>query len=389
MKKFYLGLALCLAPLSTVSAQIGVLSTTVPESEILAGTSNAFADGEGVVVDASGIIYMIDDNGENVLRIDRSQASGSQVTILTDDATIEAAIDTANGTDAAGFDARQIDIADDGDIIVVGFGGDGDSLISINPGTGTPTVVHTSQDGTPSAINGSAGLVVVGNVAYVSTDDQFGNADAVIEIDTNDVGAPVATATEVISEADLTTLLNYPLDGGESEHAIDDMATDGTFIYGITSEAAVSGDNIIRYNPGTDTLEILVLATDIVDDLDLADDSTDNDSVTDIGLNSIEIQPNGDIWVGNPFGDGPFDQSLIRLSNINAGTMSADAEGVLVSNMEAIPEVGTGNADMGRDSLAWDASNGAIIFYNPNNNVESLIQIVPFGASVQTWNTYE
>jgi FG-GAP repeat len=187
----------------------------------------------------------------------------------------------------------------------------------------------------------------------VGTSDYNGPQDAIVELDTNDLGAPQASVTTLVNQATLESL------PGQTAGQVDPvaLANDGVDIFTIMSSWPPSSSNdIIRVTPAG-AASIYVDAGDIVADL-----STQG-YTTGIGANGITVDGEGHVWFLNPFGEPEsslyFDGSLIQITDIISP--NGDAEGYHVIRLEA--DLGLSVVPpLSADSLVFDAFNGRVLF---------------------------
>jgi hypothetical protein len=376
-----LTLALALAGFGWSQAA-GPYSLIVIKAELDAVAPDGdFGVGELAVNPTTGIIYAVDDTGptgatNSILRID--PGTPNTVTLLADITSIIAAIDAADGTTGATeYEILAMDVADDGDLIAVGFTNADDTVVSITD-AGAISVVHTSVDGGGGSVNGASSLTVIGNTVYVGLDDSFGPADDLVTLDSNDASAPSAAVTTLVTQATLEALPNQT----PGEVALNALNNDGTDIIGVLSEAATSNDDIVRITPaGVVTIE--VGSADVIADLQALDPT-----VTDVGFGAIAVDGDGDLWLPNPFGDGSYDAGVLQIANITPPT--GDTTGVTGASLEFQLGLPAGSGPfLANDSFTYDALNDRILFgEGDTNGIVAVNASPPLVTSVTAWHMY-
>ncbi len=364
MKKVISTLVIAALPLA-VSAQ--TISLPILETELTAGDYDA----SGLAVSSTGVIYAVDTDGDDrLLRI--TPGTPNTVEVITTVTEVYAAIDAVNGTNAVtGSNIRFVDIADDGDIIIVGFasGATGDYVASVSDTVpGTVSVVYAPVDGDSSVLDGSSALTVIGNTAYVSTDSNNGDSNELWAVDTN---SGLIAPTELVSESDLTTATGLPA----ADVGLNALTNDGTDILATVSATASASDDILRITTAG-VISTEVTGANIVAGLNALDNT-----VTDTGYAAIAYQPSGEIWLTNPFGDGSFDGGFIILSNISGGNATVD--GIDAETIDTA--IGSTGPFIGNDGIDWDVTNGRLVFSSGDVGSEGIGVVVPAGSNVTDW----
>ena len=323
----------------------------VTEPEITAVTGRADYDVGELAVGPTGVIYTVDTDevgNERILRI--VPGAPNFVEILTTENDIVAAVEAVNGTSVAtDFTTAAIDVAADGDIIVAGDNtGEAATLVSVTDSVpGVIAVVHTSVNGQPSSLEGISSMTVLGNTAHIARNDEDFGADDVVSVDTEASGPQAAVATLVP-----TTALQAVAGSAVDDVALLALTNDGTHLYGVMSDDTSSTDDIVRITAGG-VVTVHIADADITADL-----SAQQPGTTDMGYNSVAIDSSGGIWLLNPFGDGPFDGSVVQV--LNAVPPSGEAHGYPESLLEI--DLGISGPFLAGDSLDHDPANGRLLF---------------------------
>lgn len=388
-KTILIGLALAATTAANAAPPTFSRFASIDEATILPATVGPKTDADfgGLAVDASGNVYVTETDGtgggtEAILKI----TPGGVVSQLVTAATISTALDTANGTlTNSDFNVRQLAMAADGDLIVLGFvtSANLDALVSVNTATGTPTVVYTPVNSGDSAIDGSGALTVIGNTAYVATDATNGPAAAVYSINTNDGAAPAAVVTTVVTQSALTTFFGASAPVA-NDAALNALANNGTLIYGIASNTSAAPDDVISINPVGGALATVATKGSLLPALSAAAGS----AITDTGYGAIAVDNAGRIWLANSFGQGVTDDTIIR---INPDT-SVD----VVLESALLTQLSTGSITMtniffANDSLYYDATGNRVFYAEGSENPTGAetIAVTAANSAVTEWTTYE
>ncbi|MBX3728405.1 MAG: hypothetical protein KF858_04400 [Candidatus Sumerlaeia bacterium] len=368
MRKTILTLAgtLALGAASTLHAQAVNFTPVATAAQITAVTGQSQFFPYGLDVDSSGRIYVIDGGpaggsaDDAILRI--TPGSPPTIEIVATGAQMFAALDAANGTSTAtDFNARQLAIAADGDIIILGFTatfGNGDALLSINPTSlpGTVSVVYTPTDANNSAIDGAGALTVVGNTAYVGTDRSNGSICNLWAIDTNSGSAPAAPVTALVTETDLINFYaGLSQTVAAADVALNDVTTDGTDIIAIVSATTPATDDVLRITTAG-AISRIFSGPQLVSALAVLDANT-----TDTGYNALAVDGEGVVWLSNRFGIAAsvYDDSIVVVSGTGA---SIDVSRSITKTALQTQLGTTALPFVNNDAMAYDAVNNRVVF---------------------------
>lgn len=354
---------LILAP-ALSQAQVSLI---VQETELSAGDYDA----SGLAVGPTGNIYAVDtDSDDRLLRI--IPGSPNTVEVITTITEVYAAIDAVNGSHGStGANIRLVDVAADGDIVIVGFtnGATGDYVATVTDApSGAVTVIYTGFDSTDSVLAGSSALTVIGNTAYISTDTNNGSTNALWSVDTN--AGSLTTPTELVSQASLVTATG----AAATDVGLNALANDGTDIWATVSATATAPDSLLRITTAG-AVSVEITGASIVTALQGLDGTA-----TDVGFGAITLDEEGDVWLANSFGDGIYADGFLQLSAISGG--NATVGGVTAADIDA----GTGSTGpfIGNDGIAWDTTNDRLIFSSGDVGGEGIGAYVP-SSSVSDW----
>lgn len=375
MKKHLFALAGVLTLATAAQAQ--TFSLLVPESAIQAITGQSDAQPEDIAVDATGRIFVADEQG-NTERIIRFDSNGTNGVLVADEAAIIAAVELVNGT--ASYTAttiRDMGIAADGDLIVVADSGSPETgiVLSILPNSPfTITVLSCAVDAGASPVEGFGVMAMIGNTAYIALNDGFGAAeDAIYTFDTNASGAPNIAPVNVVSEASLNTAFGVtgaatnPLNLGP-------ITASGTNLYLADSNGSGTSDNIVVINTLTNTASSLRTKAQIQTDLGISDD---------LGYVGLAVV-GGNLYANNTFGAGSALDAMIRIPVAGgAATLIPFA----TINTQLLTEGDTSFARM-----ALDTTNNRIVIANQGDasasgGREGIVSFTNFTA-VSDWAMY-
>jgi len=377
------------------SAQITGFTKLATEAQLLAPQgAKADFDANALTVGPTGVIYLVDadagtPSGQSILRVTPGSPSPT-VELMADNAAIVAAIEAVNGTSTVtSFSPRGVGVAANGNIIVMGFTSatNADTLLSLsNAAPATITVLHTSVDGANSIIDGAEALTIIGNTAYVATNENNGNAttaDSIVAFDVTGSG-PALAGTTIINKAALEAAY-----GVAGESWANHLTNNGTDLFAIISGSATAPDVVGKITTaGVATVH--VDKTSIVAALA----ALDAGATTDLGYGAIAIDPTGTLYLGNSFGNAgsSFDDSIIVISNISGGTGTVTT--IAKSGSGGLTEqlgVTAATPFLANDSFAYDSTNNRIVFSEGSQtpaNAEGVwaINPIPSTSSVSDWS---
>lgn len=370
MKRNVLLTAILLCAPAFVGAQNVTLP--VPEVDIIAATMEADYDANGIAVNSSGTIYAVDtEAGDYILRI--TPGSPNTVEVMATGADLFAAMDAANGSNgASAFNPRQIAVAGDGDLIVLGFasGTTADTILSLtDTAPATISVVYTPIDAATSVLDGSSALICIGNTAYVSTDTNNGTTNSLWSVDTNSGNT---VPTELVSESDLSTFYS----GGitNTDLGLNALTTDGTDILASVSATATAPNDVLRITTGG-SISLEVSGSNILASLQTLDGTA-----TGLGFGAITVDGAGEIWLANSFGDGLYGDGLLELTAISGG--DATVRGITAAEIDS----GTGSTGpfIGNDGMVYDSTNDRILFSSGDSGGEG-IGAADVNSNIRDW----
>lgn len=390
MKKHLILLAgMAMLPLLS-NAQV---SQIVSESEILAVTGGSDFRPSGLTVNSAGQIFVVDRAvaaTNRVLKI--TPGTPNTVEVLVTGPQLVAAIEAVNGTTTmTAFNPRQLGIAADGDIVILGFStgstNAADSIVTVSNNVASPVIniVYTPVDDTPSLIDGSGALTVIGNTAYIANSTQNGIDNNIMTVGTNSGNTnPTVTLLGSAIES-FYAGLSLTVVGNDAQ--VNAMTNDGTDLLCTISGTSTAPDDVLRVTTaGVITRE--VAATGIVSALTALDVTT-----TDIGLGSIALN-GGVLFLSNAFGNGTYDEGILELSAITPPTakvstlsltgaqIQAQIDATSAATISSIPAIAS-------DSMEWDSANGRVVFANDFHQDDGIAVYVPQGSSVANWELHQ
>ncbi|MEQ8821992.1 MAG: hypothetical protein RLY93_17290 [Sumerlaeia bacterium] len=376
---FTLALATGLGATAAMAQTVTEL-TTEAEINVVLGGSDDFRP-SGSAVSAVGEVFFINRGPANEVLMRYTPGSDTLEVIADADAMFAAidAVNTDNG--ATAFNPRQLEIAADGDLIVLGFasGATADAVVSVSNSTSpTITVVYAPVGAaTDSVLDGSNGLTVLGNTAYVTVDQANGSENAVFSIDTN---TALATPNKIVAGTDMATLFPAITDTA-GNLAINDLTTDGTDLLGIVSNTADAPDAIVRITTAG-VISEEVPASEVIADLAAIDAS-----VTDVGYGAITLDGTGRVVLANGFGDGSFDEGFLFV-DISGATSSTT--GLTGDELAALIGLTSPDLPLVRsDTISYDNTNMRLIFGHDATGFEGMYALESVNtADVEGWDLY-
>jgi len=317
-------------------------------------------DSNTLSVGATGVIYVVDPDagaptGQSIIRIVPGVPT---VGLMANQADMVAAIEAVNGTTAVtSFSPRGIGVAQNGNIIVAGFTNvaNAETLLSLTDATpATITVLHTSVNGSTSDLDGMEALTVLGNAAYIGTNENNGNAtlaDAIVAFDVTAAG-PSVPGTIITNKAALEAAF-----GVAGESWANHLTNNGTDLFAIISGSAAAPDVVGRITTAG-VASVHLTKSAVLNALIALDAGT-----TDVGYSSLTVDANGTIYLSNSAGNAAslYDDSIVSVGNISGGT--GIVRGIAKATLATALGITAGSFPLiGIDSLAHDAINSRILF---------------------------
>jgi cyanophycinase len=343
---------------ATPAFAAGLATVFVEQSDVLPVTGkSAFSPAE-LAISSTGVHYVVDSNGvDSILRIE--QSNGLNITEIATENDIIAAINAVNGTDVVNsYSTLAMATSPSGDLVLVGFTNiaDGDSMVLISGSMPTSIqVIHTSVDGSGSDLNGSTGLAIIGDIAYVARENDNGPADDLVTLNYTEPG-PRVTVTTLVTQEQLSQILTG--NGSANDVALNSLTADGTRIIGIASEESTSTDAILSISPDG-TVFVLATRAAILGDLSVQDHPS-----LDVGYGGVAVDQAGDVWLANRFGSGAFDESVLQVSNMQGSRV--DAEGYPLASLLA--DLAVTSVRIANDGLAYDVTTDRVVFSDSDNS---------------------